>query len=200
VLPQLQTQERKWSISQQKKDKSYKFNDTAKHFHCYDLVEEALLSLLHERQISSRNDTNVEAFSSTMGGMFALYSNTKITTNPFESQEDEQQEISRDGSIQHEHGWYRMSPSSYFLFGEDNAAVLTLNYIQSIKDAVLNVMFNSGEDNATVGKKADMRPTTTYLQLLDMYGNGSTEEENEDDKLDDWVHYVDQIRDQNGTG
>jgi hypothetical protein len=200
VLPQLQTQERKWSISQQKKDKSDKFNDTAKHFHCYDLVEEALLSLLHERQITLRNDTNVEAFSSTMGGMFALYSNTKITTNPFESQEDEQKEISRDGSIQHENGWYRMSPSSYFLFGEDNAAVLTLNYIQSIKDAVLNVMFNSGEDSATVGKKADMRPTTTYLQLLDMYGNGSTEEENEDDKLDDWVHYVDQIRDQNGTG
>ncbi|KAL3777985.1 hypothetical protein ACHAWO_003191 [Cyclotella atomus] len=202
VLPQLQTQEKKWRISKEKEDNSNKkFTDTAKHFHCYDLVEESLLSLLHERQITSRNDTDVEAFSSTIGGIFTLYcSNTKTKTNPFELQEEEQQQISRHGAIPHENGWYRMSPSSYFLFGEDNAAVSTLNYLQSVKDAVLNVIFDLGEGNVTVGKKEDSRPTTTYLQLLDMYGNSTTEEENEDDKLDDWVNYVDQSRDQNGTG
>lgn len=205
ILPVLKSKEKKWNITKQSSSAEVegKFIDTEKHFHCYDLVEEALLSLIHERQIGARKDSIAEAFSSTMGGHFSMYNTSKKEQIPFNDADEEEEQhthVSKHSSMQTANGWLRSSPSSYFLFGEDNAAVSTLNYLQSGKDAVVNFIFGRTEDGdrPSGSSRDDLRPTTTYLQLLDMYGNAN-EEEVEDDSLDDWVNYVDQIRDQGTT-
>ena len=214
VFPILKEREKKWSVSlKSKRDESNnlesKFSDTEEHFHCYDLVEDSVLSLLHERQIGARKESAADSFSSTMGGNFLMYTHSKGLVNPFDQIDDnddnEQMPLSnRETMHSGGSGWLRRSssPSSYFLFGEDdNPAVSTLNYIQYAKDSILSFIF--GKSDASGGSAENLtesRPSTTYLQLLDMYGNASHEEEMEDDKLDDWLNYVDQIRDQSTTG
>jgi hypothetical protein len=210
VLPVLREREKKWNISPKPKldesgDSLSKFTDTEEHIHCYDLVEDSVLALLHERQIGARKESTAESFSCTMGGNFLMYTQSKGLVNPFGEINDDQNEqmpLSRREAIQNGcSGWLRRSssPSSYFLFGEDNAAVSTLNYLQYTKDSISSLIFGKSE-GTTAENSTELRPSTTYLQLLDMYGNASTEEEMEDDKLDDWVNYVDQIRNQSTTG
>ena len=175
-----------------------RFSETEQHFHCYDLVEEAVLTLLHERQVEARKDSIVESFSPTVGGQFAMYSRTKngkmiLFGNSGEHNESK----SKRGTLQHEgRGWlHNMSPSSYFLFEQDNST-----YFQPVKDAIITVLFGKMEESSQIESNGtEQRPATTYLQLLDMYGNRSIDEDIKDDKLDDWVNYVDEIRDQNTT-
>jgi hypothetical protein len=206
VLPVLKANEKKWSVSMKersnKSNNETSFNETEQHFHCYDLVEESILSLIHERHIGARKDSLASSFSSTMGGYFAMYNRSKGISNPFDDAgNDPEEHIStRRSLLQSEgSGWLRMSPSSYFLFGEDNAAVSTINYSQHAKDTVITLIFGRTEEGKEVeSSMEEQRPTTTYLQLLDLYGNAS-EDEMKEDMLDDWVNYVDQVRDQNTT-
>ena len=204
VLPALKVGKKEWQLSSKEEKNSNegnspgKFRETEQHFHCYDLLEESLLMLLHERHVEARKDSMVESFSPTMGGQFAMYSRTKnMKTNLFDDSGEHNKSKSKRATMMHEgRGWlYNMSPSSYFLFEQDNTS-----YFQQVKDAMITILFGKVEESAQIGRNGvEQRPTTTYLQLLDMYGNLSIDEEIKDDKLDDWVNYVDQIRDQNTT-
>ena len=203
ILPiEKEKEEKKWSTRRQNNiNKSNQFSETQKHFHCYDLVEEAVLSLLHERQIAARKESNAECFSPTIGGYFSMYSISNRKRSPFgefdideEEQDNKKISFSSRYSMQSDNaGWLGMSPSSYFLFGEENAAVSTLNYAQQIRNAIAAYIFGNSDEGVRHESIAErQRPTTTYLQLLDMYGNVTSDDEMEDDKLDDWVNYVDQ--------
>ena len=192
----MKTKNKKWTKEGNKPPSE--LAETKQYFHCYDLVEETLLSLLHERQVPARKDSTSESFSSTMGGYFAIYSSSK-QQSPLNDVQDE----SLHSTIHNKSdGWLRMAPSSHFLFGEDNATVSTLNHWQYTKDTIINLIFGKTEERKPQDNyRKEQRPTTTYLQLLDMYGHASAvEEEENDDKLDDWVNYVDQLCDQSRTG
>lgn len=41
---------------------------------------------------------------------------------------------------------------------------------------------------------AEYRPATTYLQLLDMYGNEHGSEKAEEAAMEDWLEFVDQMQ------
>ena len=52
-------------------------NSTTRHVHCYyDLMEDTLLSMLHKRMPSRRNDDKAESYSPTLGGYFRMYSSS----------------------------------------------------------------------------------------------------------------------------
>jgi len=211
IIPSVRAGEKQWSFSTKQSvdtsnNKTNAFTSTEQYFHCYDLVEDAVVSLLHERQISARKDSAAECFSPTLGGYFAMYSVSKRKKSSFgEVEVDEEKEHGRVAfSGQHsihsdDDSWIRTSPSSYFLFGEDNAAISMLNYLQQAKDAIVTHIFGKveGDDHTGRNEVGVQRPTTTYLQLLDMYGNVTNDDQLEYDKLDDWLNYVDQTQKQN---
>ncbi|KAL3797873.1 hypothetical protein HJC23_006911 [Cyclotella cryptica] len=210
VMPSVRADERQWSIFIEKSldtsnDKTNEFSSTKPYFHCYDLVEDAVLSLLHERQIGARKESAGDCFSPTLGGYFAMYSASKRNKPPFgkvgvdEKKENDTDSFSGQHSMHSDNaGWLRASPSSYFLFGEDHAAVSMLNFLQHARDVILTRLFGKteGDADARTNEVGEQRPTTTYLRLLDMYGNATIDEQLEDDKVDDWLSYVDQTQKQ----
>ena len=158
----------------------------------------------------------------------------------------------RKGDEDEERDWRRsimMSPSSYFLFGDDgnrnhggsttpsNAATsatsknnqqtnkyfeMTMMFMDLIKDSIIygsrlgssTIVLEEERTKRYIPAKDDAsvhssRPTTTYLQLLDMYGDhsqGGSDEwqwrqhDNEhNEPLNDWLGYVDQTQSQNCT-
>ncbi|KAL7517329.1 hypothetical protein ACHAWX_002259 [Stephanocyclus meneghinianus] len=211
IMPSIRADEKQWSISTRQSidtsnNKTNEFASTEQYFHCYDLVEDAVLSLLHERQNSARKESAAECFSPTLGGYFAMYSVSKRNEASFgEIEVDEEKDHGRVAfSGQHstrsdDGSWLRTSPSSYFLFGEDNATISMLNYLQQAKDAIFSHFFGNVEGDGHTGRSdvGVQRPTTTYLQLLDMYGDVTSHDQLEYDKLDDWLNYVDQTQKQN---
>merc|ERR1739848_28508 len=48
-------------------------NSTRPHGHCYGLIEDCLLSLVHQRMPPPRKDTDAEAYSPTLGGIWGIY-------------------------------------------------------------------------------------------------------------------------------
>ena len=110
-------------------------NATERYGHCYDLVEDSLLSMIYERSISPRKDDKIHAYSPTMGGSFHLYSPSRRQQHKHRLLQQQHDDMSDDeeddttargggGSAlrrQDSNNWLQQtSPSSYFLFGDDN--------------------------------------------------------------------------------
>lgn len=190
-------------------------NSTERHGHCYDLVEDSLLSMINERMPRSRyaeNDgTKAAAWSPTLGGYFRVYdpagrNNADAVADDMTIDQDESGESEEnDLSARHEASdWRRRSPSSFFLFGGDHnsSSSLTGIFLQHAKESINSRLFGD-ESKVAAGRtdhekpEEEQRPATDYLQLLDLYGDemtaGNRREEKEISAVDDWVYYVDQM-------
>jgi hypothetical protein len=179
---------------------AHEMNSTTRHNHCYDLVEDTLLSMLLERMPSRRNDDKAESYSPTLGGYFRMYSSSG-RRQPIDFVDDSQRNESvagQEDSIHEASGWLRRSPSSFFLFGdESNSANMsdslsfTGTLLHGMKDSFFGYRLFGHETKISSpieDKTGEHRPTTTYLHMLDMYGS----ETDKNDKIAaDWLEYVD---------
>ena len=187
----------------------HEMNSTQQHGHCFDLVEDSFLSMIHEREMSPRKDDKVHAFSPTMGGYFRMYSPSgrqqKQRHLPSQHSLDEDDiaaeyaTMRRNDSLASQSGgdWLQKSPSSYFLFGDESS-----NSKSSYSDGILSLFIDYAKEsifgrdgNATAATSATVengaRPSN-YLQLLDMYGDTHSDHgEKEEEPYDDWLDYVD---------
>ena len=193
-------------------------NTTQRYGHCFDLVEDSFLSMIHERAMPRRKDDKIHAFSPTMGGYFRMYSpsgrqqkHRRHVPSHHSLDEDDiaagHTASRRNGSFATQGGnWLQQqtSPSSYFLFGDESS-----NSKSSYSDGMLSlfvdyakeVLFGNDDNNAATATAAAGGPVmventsrpSNYLQLLDMYGNTHSDhgEEKEDEPYDDWLDYVD---------
>jgi len=181
----------------------HEMNSTHRHGHCYDLVEDSLLSMIHERMPTPRNDTVAESYSPTLGDHFRMYSSSG-RKQPIDDVDDSQQDESaakheNELSFNHEAGdWQRRSPSSFFLFGDDSNGHNTSTSSTFSMTGMFNRFLGNESKNtvSTEDASEEHRPTTTYLQLLDMYGEGNTNNKVDESAMDDWLEYVDQKRSQ----
>ena len=179
---------------------AHEMNSTTRHNHCYDLVEDTLLSMLLERMPSRRNDDKAESYSPTLGGYFRMYSSSG-RRQPIDFVDDSQRNESvagQEDSIHEASGWLRRSPSSFFLFGDESNSA-NMSDSLSFTGTLLHGMKDSFFGNRLFGhetkisspiedKTGEHRPTTTYLHMLDMYGS----ETDKNDKIAaDWLEYVD---------
>ena len=172
------------------------YDTTQQHFHCYDLVEGSLLSMIHERMPNPRNDCNAESYSPTLGEYYRMYSSSgrKQATNVIGDghQVENESEMENQFAFTQASDWHRRSPSSYFLFGDEfngsNTSSMTRIFIQHVKDSISDRLFGGNEIKQD--KTGDHRPTTSYLKLLDMYGVDNNRQD-EDTTVDDWLDFVD---------
>lgn len=189
------------------------------HGHCYDLVEESFLSMINERMPRPRKDGIAECFSPTMGGYFGMYSFSRRNgvsaqrvrgfddaTDDVEGQRCAVGQSSR--RIREVGDWRRMSPSSYFLFGDDthrggsrssDSPMMIGGYLEFFKMAILQIggsiyeklgmetNFNSRHGASEQSSDRQMNDVSslpkaplTYLQLLDMYGDYSDGQKHDD--------------------
>ena len=213
-------------------------NSTEIHGHCFDLVEDALLSMIHERMPPPpRKDGFDECYSPTLGGYFQMYSRSRRHNLNWNGDGwhgyghswgdgngncNEARELEKYGNRfmsklpssihSEERDWRRMSPSSYFLFGSSHDGQLVNNnddffgfskmMMQQIKDSIRHslserILGQTKKRNVLerMDEKEPSRPTTTYLQLLDMYGEDHhSKEKAEEEPLDDWLGYVDRTQ------
>jgi len=129
------------------------------HGHCYDLVEESFLSMINERMPRPRKDGIAECFSPTMGGYFGIYSfsrrngvSVQRVRDIDDAMDDEEGERRADDKnsrrIREVADWRRMSPSSHFLFGDDNyrgggsssdSPMMMGGYFEFFKMAILHI-------------------------------------------------------------
>ncbi len=189
---------KKFGIAKKESTKQNAFaetNSTQQHFHCYDLVEGSLLSMIHERIPSPRKENYAE-YSPTLGEYFRMhsYSGRKQST---ESMGDEHQvgnasEVENEFSFIHEasNNWQRGSPSSFFLFGDRSSTSTSRIFIQHLKDSISDRLLGNEIKKEKTEKH---RPTTSYLKLLDMYGieNSKLEVGDNISSIDDWLEFVD---------
>lgn len=161
-------------------------NETERRGHCYDLVEEAIVALVHERMPRPRKDSEAERYSPTLGGSFRMYS-SRLRNEPRVIDDDDDAAFRRVGD------WQRSSPSSYFLFGEESAGPSSL--LERAKESIGLRLLGLGGGDGT-GARREERPPSTYLELFDMYSDdvmhGKVEES---DTYIDWVDFVDNQRD-----
>ena len=178
----------------------HEMNSTNKHGHCYDLVEDSLLSMIHERMPISRSANEADFYSITLGRYLSVYDFSGAKRK--QHLDDNMQQNESSGTIGHEHelssiheasDWQRKSsPSSVFLFGDEsnatNSTSMSGMFIQHVRDSFLS-------ETKAQTDSADDRPTT-YLQLLDMYGQEVDSDDNKEDDWakDDWLEYVDQMQ------
>lgn len=178
----------------------HEMNYTNKHGHCYDLVEDSLLSMIHERMPISRTANEADFYSITLGRYLSVYDFSGAKRK--QHLDDNMQLSESSGTIGHEHelssiheasDWQRKSsPSSVFLFGDEsnatNSTSMSGMFIQHVRDSFLS-------ETKAQTDPADDRPTT-YLQLLDMYGQEVDSDDNKEDDWakDDWLEYVDQMQ------
>lgn len=173
------------------------YNSTQQHFHCYDLVEGSLLSMIHARMPSPRNDNNnAESYSPTLGEYFRMYSSSGRRQSSdvmgYGNQDENASSMENEYSFIHETSdWQRRSPSSFFLFGGDETSnstpSMTQVFIQQLKDSISDRLLGN---EIKKDKTDDRRPTTSYLKLLDMYGIDNSNQI-ADNTVDDWVEFVD---------
>lgn len=189
-------------------------NSTQRYGHCFDLVEDSLLSMIHERRITPRRDDNIHAYSPTMGAYFRMYS-------PSRRWQQKQRHVPLHHSLEGDdffsgramkrndsfvaNSWLQTSPSSYFLFGDESST-----YNSTYSDGLLNLFVDYakesifGRNDNAITTEAARAPVvgnpSNYLQLLDMYGdNHSDDGDREEDELDDWLDYVDTMQSQGRT-
>lgn len=196
IRKSLPTQQRIGGGEEEVKPGVHAMNSTHSYSHCYDLVEDSLLSMIFERMPIPRKDDNMESYSPTMGGPFRMYS-PSARSKPMDIEDDMQH---RDESTEQENesmspfdvgDWQRKSPSSFYLFGDGSSNSLNMSglFIQQLKQSMNNRIKRS-PGHVPVGDVSEERPVVTYLQLLDMYGNEDNREDEEQNK-DDWLEYVD---------
>ena len=178
------------------------------HVHCYDLVEDALTSMIHERMPSPRSNINRDAdfYSITLGSYFSMYDTSNIRRRRRRHIDDSIDYLQRpDNDIDEEklstqaNDWQKESPSSVFLFGDEHVVQSNNNtmsgYIyQYIKESINNQF--AGNDKTIEGESQTEQtaPTTTYLQLLDMYSEVDVDDDDtQKDAKDDWLMHVDQM-------
>lgn len=175
------------------------YNPIQHHLHCYDLVEDSLLSMVYERVPSPRSYAFAESYSPTLGEYFRMYNYTGGGKKSAESMEDTHQ-VENSSGIEDEfsfiHGdWQRRSPSSFFLFGDEfngsntSTSSITRILIKQMKDSISNRLLGNEITKEKIRKDP---PTTSYLQLLDRYGiDNGKQEVNDVSTVDDWLEYVD---------
>jgi hypothetical protein len=196
IRKKLSTQEQIGGEEEEVKLGVHAMNSTHTHSHCYDLVEDSLLSMIFERMPIPRKDDNMESYSPTMGGPFRMYS-PSARSKPMAIEDDM---LHHDESTEQENesmspfdvgDWQRKSPSSFYLFGDGSSNSLNMSglLIQQLKQSMNNRIKRS-PGHAPMGDVSEERPVVTYLQLLDMYGNEDNREDEEQNK-DDWLEYVD---------
>ncbi|KAL3807226.1 hypothetical protein ACHAXA_001554 [Cyclostephanos tholiformis] len=178
-------------------------NSTTPHVHCYDLVEDTLLSMIHERMPGRRSDDMAESYSPTLGGYFRMYSSSgrrRSADIVDDAQRNESAVAGQESAIHEESGWLRKSPSSYFLFGDepnnganagDSSSFIGV-LMQCTKDYFGNQLLgDETKISAPIEyETGQRRPTTTYLQMLDIYGSDAKKMD-EDRAMADWLEYVD---------
>jgi len=142
-------------------------NSTHRHGHCYDLLEDSLLSMIHERMPSPRTDSYAESYSPTLGRYFRMYSHSgrNIRKEQNESDDDAVLLMGQEAielSPFHDMGdWQqRKSSSSFSLFGDDDASNNgptknigsndSLNigsmFLQHVKQSISNRLLGGGDD------------------------------------------------------
>jgi len=177
-------------------------DSTHSHGHCYDLVEDSLSSMINERMPIPRRDNYATSYSPTLGSPFRLYS-LAGRKEPMNDglDDDTPQQGERESeltSINEVGDWQRKSPSSFFLFGGEsndhdtvNSISMTKLFVQSLYESIsVRLLGGEAKSPALVENETDYR-TTTYLQLLDMYGDDLSDNEDEELAKDDWLEYVD---------
>ena len=187
-------------------------NSTQRHNHCYDLVEDALLSMIHNRMPTPRDvTTEAGAYSPTLGGYFRMYHqidrNTPLAKDDDGEQDDKTEQASELSSIHEASDWQRRSPSSFFLFGDESSSQYSSGtsftglFLDQLKESMNTRLFGNetkvaGDTTATEDRSQESYHPTTYLQLLDMYGNDESNNKSDADLdgYDDWLEYVDSMR------
>lgn len=183
-------------------DGNNEMNSTHRYGQCYDLFEDSLLSLIYERMPNPRKDNDAESYSPTLGRYFGVYSHSRRNQPTNDSIDDIQQD--EDDAVDVD-DWQRETPSSFFLFGDtsnghmnNNSLNMTGMFFQHLRDSIINLFLGDGtkrpEPMMKEASEEHDRPTTTYLQLLDMYGADNSSKDVEEPARDDWLRYVDQIR------
>ena len=201
VLPTIEgTRPTKFRIAKKESTKQSTnwYDTTQQHFHCYDLVEGSLLSMIHERMPSPRNDNNAESYSPTLGEYYRMYSSSgrKQATNVIgdRHQVENASEMENQFAFTHEASdWHRRSPSSYFLFGDEsngqNTSSMAQIFFRHMKDSISDRLLGGNE--IKIDKTGDHRPATSYLKLLDMYGVDNSKQDVDGTIDGDWLDFVD---------
>ena len=213
VLPEIATQGRasgstkiNWT-GEPEKDVS---NDRCEHVmdapqtSCYDLVEDALLSLIHERAPHPRRDTDAEAHSPTLGGAWSLYSDSQrhVAERSAEDARHDAEETTAGAprlsqSPHLDADWHDRAPASSFPFGRDGDAEATSlvgTLLEQIRESLGNlgaVMPGSGV--ASPGEAM----STSFSKRHDAHGTDHSHEEVEESARKDWLHHVDEMHSEN---
>lgn len=174
-------------------------DSTSKYDKCYDLVEDTLHAMIHERMPIQRSNDMAESYSPTMGEYFRMYSASR-SLQPFDHGGDRLRNNDVDGKKEDEgSGWLRKSPSSSFLFGDESMKSTSTSDALSLAGTLMQSMkyyFNDklsdteSTPTPTIERGASEFRPTTYLQMLDMYSNEFKEKADERAKAD-WLEYVD---------
>jgi len=211
ILPAIEEENSKKKLGTTTKSSSTQQLKTNQYVHCYDLVEDALTSMIHERMPTPRRNINKDAdfYSITLGAYFSMYDTSNSRRRQRRHIDDSIEYLQRpDNDIGEEeeklstlqaNNWQRESPSSVFLFGDEHVVQSNNNtmsgYIyQYIKESINNQF--AGNDKTIEGESQTEQieaPTTTYLQLLDMYSEVDSDDDTQKDAKDDWLMHVDQI-------
>ena len=169
-------------------------NTTERYGHCYDLVEDSLLSMIYERSISPRKDDKIHAYSPTMGGSFHLYSPSRRQQHKHRLLQQQQHDVMSDDEEndttarggggnalrrQDSSNWLQQtSPSSYFLFGDDNypnnKSSSSSNYYSDglfslFVDYAKESIFGRDDNN-----DVEAAATTAYQAGAEAVGNGGS--------------------------
>lgn len=196
-------------------DGMQEMNSTQRYGHCFDLVEDSFLSMIHERAIPPRKDDKVHAFSPTMGGYFRMYSPSgrhqqkqqRHVPSQYSLDDDDIPAAAtrrNDSPLASQSGnWLQTSPSSYFLFGDESSnssskssyysdGMLSL-FIDYAKETIFGVDNNATTATASSAMMENRsRRPSNYLELLDLYGDTHSDHgEKEEEPYDDWLDYVD---------
>lgn len=174
-------------------------DSTSKYDKCYDLVEDTLHAMIHERMPIQRSNDMAESYSPTMGEYFRMYSASR-SLQLFEHGGDRLRNDNVDGKEDEGSGWLRKSPSSSFLFGDESMNSTSTSDALSLAGTLMQSMKYYFNDKLSDTESMPLTPTiereasefrpTTYLQMLDMYSNEIKENADERAKAD-WLEYVD---------
>ena len=141
-------------------------------------------------------------------------------------QEQQQQELKHYHDLLSSYegrSWQTKSPSSFFLFGDgyyssptngtssrssstlNMTSMLFQNMMESIHTGIFgeekrrNNAATATTDAAAADRDDDYAASTSYLELLDMYGDEHNGDEDHQQALDDWLEYVDQMHYSDGV-
>merc|ERR1739845_136269 len=160
-------------------------------------------------------DTDAEAYSPTLGGIWGIYRHSRrqlAEGRLVEDATDDTRHDVEDEGLPPDLDADSQFPS-FFHFGgaasDRNAdgSLLSLSgaLVQQIKDSIggrLTSNGNTGIGDTMNSARGDQRPRSNYLTLLDRYCTKHSSKEVEASVMDDWLDYVDrmQAHKQSSTG